>query len=102
MEIAPQYEFVNEITEKELKKCKKFLKKHKQQANSLTLESYMYNDDLFSTIGKTRDIIKIAAEVFGKDFDMTNVVLIGEGKEDKYIIKLHDDIVQLAWEPKNQ
>ena len=97
--IIDKYE-IYEVTEKELKKCKKFLKKHKQQANSLTLETYMYNDDLLSTIGTTRDIIKIAAEVFGKDFNMTNIVLIGEGKEDKYILKIHDKIVQLAWEPK--
>ena len=104
MEIA-RYEIIDDVTTKKLKECKKILKKHEKKCRSVTLESYFSDCDLVGITKKTRDVISLVADVVG---DTTNpeielAIIMGKDLEDsatKIILKVHDEIVKLAWEPE--
>ena len=104
MEIA-RYEFINDITEKSLKECKKILKKHEKKCKFISIESYFSDHDLIRITEKTRDVISLVADVLGKSIDpeIEFAIIMGKDLEDsttKIVLKIHDKIVKLAWEPE--
>ena len=101
MEIA-SYEIIDDVTEQKLKECEKWLKKNKKKCKSITVESYFADYDLIGITKKTLEVVNLVADVLGNEVEMESVIFMGELKDSttKIVLKIHDKIVKLAWEPE--